>query len=148
MTRLRVNRLVGQARTDGSVRIEIRMPIVECIELEQKLATRYGLKDCVVVPSVADNADQQRVIGEAAAVLLGRHLEDGQAIGVGWGRTLRAGLSRLSARKHSRSWVVALMGGLTRGSGTNTFEDVDRAGAPDWRRVLLHGGSDLLPERG
>lgn len=122
MTRLRVNRLVGQARSDGSVRIEIRIPIVECIELEQKLATRYGLKDCVVVPSVADNADQQRVIGEAAAVLLGRHLEDGQAIGVGWGRTLRAGLARLTPRRHARSWVVAMMGGLTRGSGTNTFE--------------------------
>lgn len=122
MTRLRVNKLVGQARADGSVRIEIKSPIAECIELEQKLATRYGLKDCVIVPSVPDNADQQRVIGEAAAMLLDRCLVDGQAIGVGWGRTLRAGLSRLPVRRHARSWVVALMGGLTRGSGTNTFE--------------------------
>jgi len=122
MTRLRVNRLVGQARADGSVRIEILSPIAECIELEQRLTTRYGLKDCVVVPSVPDNADQQRVIGEAAAILLGRYLEDGQGIGVGWGRTLRAGLARLAVRRHAKSWVVALMGGLTRGSGTNTFE--------------------------
>jgi DNA-binding transcriptional regulator LsrR (DeoR family) len=122
LTRLRVNKLIAQARTDGSVRIEIRTPLADCVELEDRIARRYGLADCAIVPSVPDNADQQRVVGHAAAVMLDRYLEDGQAIGVGWGRTLRAGLARLSSRRHARSWVVALMGGLTRGSGTNTFE--------------------------
>lgn len=122
LTRLRVNKLIGQARADGSVRIEVRTPFAECVELEHRVAERYGLKDCTIVPSVPDNADQQRVVGQAAAVMLDRYLEDGQAIGVGWGRTLRAGLAGLPSRRHAQSWVVALMGGLTRGSGTNTFE--------------------------
>ena len=37
MTRLRVNKLVGQLRTDGSVAVDIRLPMVDCVVLEEKL---------------------------------------------------------------------------------------------------------------
>jgi DNA-binding transcriptional regulator LsrR (DeoR family) len=43
-------------------------------------------------------------------------------LGVGWGRTLSFALKKIAPRRFSRSWVATLMGGLTRGSGTNTFE--------------------------
>jgi DNA-binding transcriptional regulator LsrR (DeoR family) len=49
-------------------------------------------------------------------------LLDGQGLGVGWGRTLSAAIKRLTPRRHAAIWVATLMGGLTRGSGTNTFE--------------------------
>ncbi len=121
LTRLKVNRIVGQARADGSVRIEVRTPLADCVALEEALKARYGLVEAVVVPSVGED-DQQRVIGEAAAALLDRLIVGKQSIGVGWGRTLSATVRRLPSRKGSGLWVVALMGGLTRGSGTNTFE--------------------------
>jgi DNA-binding transcriptional regulator LsrR (DeoR family) len=122
LTRLRVNRIIGQARTDGSVRVDVRLPLADCVGLEQRLIARYGLGEAVVVPELPGYEDQQRAIGEAAGVMLGRLLADGQAVGVGWGKTLRSSIPRLPARRFGRSWVVALMGGLTRGSGTNTFE--------------------------
>lgn len=122
MTRLRVNKIVGQARTDGSVEIKVHTPLAECVALEEKLRRRYGLVDATVVPSVPDNADLQRVIGESAAAMLDGLLTDGQYIGVGWGRTLGVGFKKLAPRRYGQSWVVSLMGGLVRGSGTNTFE--------------------------
>lgn len=122
MTRLRVNKILGHARIDGSVEIKVHTPLAECVELEERLKQRYGLMDATVVPTVPAEEDLQRVIGESAALMLDELLADGQYVGIGWGRTLSQGLKRLPPRRHARSWVVSLMGGLIRGSGTNTFE--------------------------
>ncbi|MFC7397545.1 sugar-binding transcriptional regulator [Chelatococcus sp. GCM10030263] len=122
ITRLRVNRIIGQVRTDGSVRVEILMPLARCVALEEDLKTRFGLAGARVVPSVDDPAEQQRLIGEAAGAMLDTLLTDGEAFGVGWGTTLSAATRRVTPRRLSNGWVATLMGGLTRGSGTNTFE--------------------------
>ncbi len=122
LTRVRVNRIVGQVRADGSVRIEVRLPLAGCVALEERLRERYALVDVRVVPTVANDADLQRVIGEAAASILEPLLTPGVGVAVGWGRTLRAAVARIAPRRLEGSWVVSLMGGLARGSGTNTFE--------------------------
>lgn len=122
ITRLRVNKIVGQLRHDGSVRVDIRLPLARCVALEEKLKARYGLLDARVVPSLDDDAAQQVAVGEAAGAMLDQLVIDGQGLGVGWGRTLSAALKRMTPRRHARSWVATLMGGLTRGSGINTFE--------------------------
>jgi DNA-binding transcriptional regulator LsrR (DeoR family) len=122
LTRLRVNRLIAQARTDGIVRIDVAPKLANCVALEEKLKQRHGLDDAVVVPSVPDADALQQAIGEAAGTLLDPLLKDGIGLGVGWGRTLRAAVGRVTPHRFVSSWVAALMGGLTRGSGTNTFE--------------------------
>jgi DNA-binding transcriptional regulator LsrR (DeoR family) len=122
LTRNRVNRIVGQARADGLVRVEIRLPLANCVALEERLKARYGLDEVTVVPATSDPSVQQQVIGEAAGVMLDSLLTDEIGLGVGWGRTLRAAARRLAAQRLPGSWVTSLMGGLTRGSGTNTFE--------------------------
>lgn len=122
LTRLRVNRIIGQARADGTVRVDLRVPLVDCVALGAQLAERFGLKAASVVPSLPDGLEQRRVIGEEVAQMMDRLLGDNVSIGIGWGRTLRASLARLPRRALPRSFVVSLMGGLTRGSGINTFE--------------------------
>ncbi|MBB4301723.1 DNA-binding transcriptional regulator LsrR (DeoR family) [Rhodobium orientis] len=122
LTRLRVNKIIGQVRADGSVQVEIRLPLASCVALEEELKSRFKLQDAVVVPSIRDEVAQKRVIGEAAGVLLNGMLKDGQTIGLGWGDTLGAAVRKLTPRQFSRTRVVSLMGGLTRGSGANTFE--------------------------
>jgi DNA-binding transcriptional regulator LsrR (DeoR family) len=122
ITRLRVNKIVGQLRTDGSVNIDIRIAVARCVELEERLKARYGLEDARVVPSVSEGDGQQRLIGEAAGTMLDPLIKDGMGLGVGWGRTLSFALRKIAPRRYARSWVATLMGGLTRGSGTNTFE--------------------------
>jgi DNA-binding transcriptional regulator LsrR (DeoR family) len=122
ITRLRVNGIVGQCRIDGSVRVDVHIPIAECVALEERLKARFGLGQATVVPTIDDNDVLQRMIGEAAGALLDRLIGNGMGLGVGWGRTLSWATNRLTRRRHAESWVATLMGGLTRGSGTNTFE--------------------------
>ena len=106
LTRNRVNRIVGQARADGLVRIEVRLPLANCVALEERLKARYELDDVAVVPSTSDPAVQQQVIGEAAGIMLESLLRDEIGLGVGWGRTLRAAGRRLTARRLPGSWVT------------------------------------------
>ncbi|WGD29160.1 sugar-binding domain-containing protein [Ancylobacter sp. WKF20] len=122
LTRLRTNKILGQVRSDGSVQIDIRLPMADCIDAERKLMARYGLEAASVVPALPDEGEQQRVIGEAAGAELDRLLENGMGLGVGWGKTLAAGLKRVTARPLSQCYVTSVMGGLTRGSGSSTFE--------------------------
>ena len=122
LTRLKVNKILGQARQDGLVSIEIKLPLAHCVALEEKLKARYALDDVAVVPTLPDPDTLQQVIGEAAGAMLAPLLEEGAGLGVGWGRTLRAAARALRQRRFARSWVTSLMGGMTRGAGTNTFE--------------------------
>jgi DNA-binding transcriptional regulator LsrR (DeoR family) len=122
MTRLRVNKIVVQARSDGLVSVDIKMPLAHCVVLEERLKERFGLIDCSVMPSVPNMADLHRVLGRATAAMLDPLLVDGKGFGIGWGQTLSAARRHLTPRRLGNAWVAALMGGLTRGSGTNTFE--------------------------
>ena len=88
--RVRVNRIVGQLRADGSVVVDIRLPLASCVDLEEKLKSVYGLKSAAVVPALDDDEQQRRMLGEAAATILNETITDGQGISVGWGRTLSA----------------------------------------------------------
>lgn len=122
IARARVNKIAGQLRADGSVVIDVRLPLASCVELEEKLKEAYGLKIVSVVPSADDEEQQRRMLGEAGAEIIDGLISDGDCIGIGWGRTLSAGIRQLRTRKLHNSSVVSLMGGLTRGSETNTFE--------------------------
>jgi DNA-binding transcriptional regulator LsrR (DeoR family) len=122
ITRLRVNKIVVQARSDGLVSVDIKMPLAHCVVLEERLKARFGLIDCSVVPSVPNMGDLHRVLGRATAAMLDPLLIDGKGFGIGWGQTLSAARRHLTPRRLGNAWVAALMGGLTRGSGTNTFE--------------------------
>ncbi len=122
IARARVNKIAGQLRADGSVVVEIRLPLVSCVELEEKLKDRFGLKSVTVVPTVGDDEQQRRMIGAAASTLLDTLITDGQCISVGWGRTLSTSIKQLRARQLTDCSVVSLMGGLAHGSEMNTFE--------------------------
>jgi DNA-binding transcriptional regulator LsrR (DeoR family) len=123
MTRLRVNKLIGQVREDGAVHIDVTLPLTDCVELAEALSDRYGLVDAAVVPDLPDHVEQKRVMGEAAGMMIGALIEGRDlGIGIATGRTLSFAVRALQERPHPDSWVVGLTGGVTRSSGTNTFE--------------------------
>lgn len=66
MTRLRVNRLLVEARSSGLVNITINSRLESCVRLERALIGRFGLKGAVVVPSPADPEQISAQIGKAA----------------------------------------------------------------------------------
>ncbi|HUP28735.1 MAG TPA: sugar-binding transcriptional regulator [Usitatibacter sp.] len=124
ITRLRVNRLLGEARSSGLVGITINSRLASCLALEEDLRRRCGLRDAVVVPTPEDAAMVPALLGRAAGEFLSRHLDTHKvrSIGVGWGATLREAIRFVKPVKRSDINVNSLMGGLTRGLEINTFE--------------------------
>ncbi|WP_244497989.1 sugar-binding transcriptional regulator [Aureimonas sp. AU40] len=123
LTRLKVNKIIGQVRADGMVHVDVKLPLSDCIALGEAVGECYGLVEVVVVPDVSDYIEQKRVIGEAAGTLTAALIEGKDlGIGIASGRTLSFAVRKIPAKPHPRSWVVGLTGGVTRSSGTNTFE--------------------------
>lgn len=123
ITRLKVNKIIGQVRDSGKVQIKVSLPLADCIELAEKVADRYGLAGAVVVPDLDDYLEQKRVIGEAAGSMAGELIEGrDMGVGIGSGRTLSFAVRGLRGQPKPGSWVVSLTGGVTSGSSTNTFE--------------------------
>jgi DNA-binding transcriptional regulator LsrR (DeoR family) len=122
VNRIRVNRLLAQAREQGLVQIRVTGRLADCIALEEKLKECFHLADAVVVPTPPDQSRVPYVIGNAAGVALAERLEDGMAVGVGWGRTLRLSLRSVPRRPMNKLSVISLLGGLTRGAAMNPYE--------------------------
>ncbi len=125
-TRLRINRLLGDARRNGLVGITLNSQLASCVELEQTLIKDFGLDAAVIVPTPEDEEQIPGILGRAAAQFvsdyLNRHLVRG--FGIGWGRTLREMTRHMPPARHPDICVNSMMGGLTRGLEINTFDIV------------------------
>ena len=122
VTRLKVNKIIGQVRQQGNVQIKVNLPLTDCIELADRVSSRYDLIETIVVPDLDDFMEQKRVIGEAAGSLASGLIEGRDlGVGVGSGRTLSFVVRTVSAKPKFDSWVVGLTGGVTSGSTSNSF---------------------------
>ena len=124
LTRLRVNRLLSDARASGLVQITLNTRLASCLAVEAELKASCGLQDAVIVPTPQDPALVPVLLGRAAGEFLSRHLESNRvrSIGVGWGATLRETIRFVKPGAGPDINVNSMMGGLTRGLEINTFE--------------------------
>lgn len=129
LTRLRVNRMLAQAREAGIIQVRINSKIAACADLEARLQSAYGLSRAVVVPTPPEPALIPHVVAAAAGDVLSERIVDGVSVGVGWGRTLQLSLKSVTVRLVSHMSVVSLLGGLTRGSAINAYEIASRLAA-------------------
>lgn len=124
LTRLRVNRILGEARASGLVSIKINSRLAGCLEVEDELRRTCGLREAVIVPTPEEPGLIPVLLGRAAGEYLSRHLETQRVrgIGVGWGATLRETIRFVRPGQWPELNVNSMMGGLTRGLEINTFE--------------------------
>jgi lsr operon transcriptional repressor len=124
ITRLRVNRLLVEARANGLVNISLNSSLAACIGLEQALVKACGLKDAVIVPTPQHLDLVAPMIGRAAGQYVSRLLESRKlrGFGVGWGATLRETIRHVRPSRQPKLMVASMMGGLTYGIELNTFE--------------------------
>jgi DNA-binding transcriptional regulator LsrR (DeoR family) len=127
LTRMRVNRLLAEARERGLVTVSIDSPLAENVELEEELRSRFGLSDARVVlagPPQGGREDPSlaRLLGQVAAAGLAPRMRPGITLGVGWGVTLKALAAALRPAPARDAAVVALLGSLNRRSAVDAFE--------------------------
>ncbi|MEZ5668561.1 MAG: sugar-binding transcriptional regulator [Alphaproteobacteria bacterium] len=121
--RVRVNRLLAEARQRGLVQVTINSRLADNVALEQRLIDRYGLQSATVLVT-GDPADTEAAerLGRCAAAAVSGFFRDGMTIGIAWGVTLKA-LARTSPLMALRDVaVVSMLGSLSRRSSVDTFE--------------------------
>jgi DNA-binding transcriptional regulator LsrR (DeoR family) len=135
LSSLKAHRLITRANQEGLVRIFVDGEVRECIELEERLSTRFGLEFCEVVPDFDQDDLPLRALGIAGAQFLKREIDrgDNKLIGVGHGRTLAASVEYLPRLPAVDMRFVSLFGGLTRKFAANPHDVIhrlaDRTGA-------------------
>lgn len=129
MTRIRVHRLLAEAREQGIVTIQIRAGTAATLELEQRLADRFHLAACRLTPSDAnDERGLSDIVGTYAAAVVSPLLAPEMTVAIAWGKTLQS-LARaieppvFAGRDGAgASTVVPLIGSLSKRSSIDRYE--------------------------
>lgn len=109
----RVNRLLRQARQQGLVDITIRTPFQQLFDLEARLKAGFGIREAVVIPPIAEDANAMvHTLGRAAAHYLLDRLRDGDVLAISGGTAVHAVVQALEPRRACAVKVVPLMGAV------------------------------------
>ncbi|PKO16307.1 MAG: hypothetical protein CVU39_08055 [Chloroflexi bacterium HGW-Chloroflexi-10] len=87
-SRVKINRVLRQARDAGIVEICIHTPETDYYLLEDQLVMKYGLRDACIVQDADEGQELYLTLARGAIGWLGSRLEPGMRIGLGLGRTI------------------------------------------------------------
>ena len=142
VSRVKVARLIADARANGLVTIDIDHRLSAMCDLEESLRKRFNLRFCYVTPALAadirsDARDVEergnlarRSVGMTAARTLRNTLAQNQAgetvVGFAWGRTISALADAFLPLNAPSTQFVSLLGSLTRSASANPFDVVQK----------------------
>lgn len=89
ISRVKVSRILTNAKKKGIIKININYPISNCVQMERKFEKLFSLKEVLII------SDKERTkeilfnkVAKTAAKYLLEKIQDGDILGVSWGRTL------------------------------------------------------------
>ena len=128
VTRLRVNKALSEARSQGIVRVSINSALAPCVALEADLVDRFGLTSATVAPVAGDAFNLYTILGAALGQFLTRFLSrrDVTLFGMSWGNTLNLATRFMEPMDRPELEITSVMGGLTKGSDVNSYEITTR----------------------
>ena len=110
-SRSNVSRMLAAARVEGIVEIRVHGQTARAGELEDALREQFGLSH-VRVAAFRPGVDVQEAVGDLAAGWLDETLCDGSVLGLSWGTSLQAMVSRVAVTQPRDVEIVPLVGGL------------------------------------
>jgi DNA-binding transcriptional regulator LsrR (DeoR family) len=127
VSRVKVTRLLKQARMAGIVKITVASDLGPFAELEDRLAGRTGLREAVIVPGASSGSETRSMLARGAASYLERVIRDGMVVAVGLSRTIAEMPSWLATPRPTRSSFVSIAGAMrTGGHGSgNPYQATD-----------------------
>lgn len=139
LSRPTVSRLLQYAKERGYVTIQIYDPLEDIDNLSDELKVRYQLGHVRVAYSPLDDVKEIRKnIGRLAANVLDEIVQDGDSIGVTWGKTMYS-LSTQLKRKHVHDVeVVQLKGGVTHSQVKNYAFEIVQSVASAYNAVVRY----------
>ena len=113
LSRMKVIKLLEQARETGIIQFRFRHDSVSRLETEQKLMAQYGLKDCMIVPSPLSPATANDNVAKAASMYIANHISQEAFINIGYGDTAGKVLNQLALVTDHTLSCVSLTGGVS-----------------------------------
>jgi DNA-binding transcriptional regulator LsrR (DeoR family) len=88
ISRVKVTRLLKQARQAGIVKISVIADVSPFAELEERLASAAGPREAIIVPAATESGAVRGMLARGAASYLERVMRDGIVVAVGLSRTV------------------------------------------------------------
>ena len=101
LSRIKVTRLLAQARATGVVEIRINAPEEPLADLADRLCERYRLSTVWIAPTLPDAARATTALDQVGAAAIGRMLEGGSLVGVSLSSTLGRAIEQVTPREHA-----------------------------------------------
>jgi len=123
LNRMKVNRLLAEARERGVVRIRIVAPNADRLALEGRLADRFGLSFAAVTPAeTGPETALSEIVGRYAAQALQPLLARARTVALGWGVTLKALAQAVEPAVGAGAVVAPLLGSLSTRSSIDRYD--------------------------
>jgi DNA-binding transcriptional regulator LsrR (DeoR family) len=118
LSRVRVTRLLSEARETGVVEIIVHATESVFAEEERALVDRYGLKQVWIAPNVTESTKADKAFATTGAESLSQLLDKGSVVAVGLSTAVALVVQELPARQLGASFVplAGSSAGLTTGS--------------------------------
>lgn len=112
ISRMRVMKLLNKARATGIIQFKMKEDSASSLQLEEKLAKAYNLKDTSIVSSSPSDVNINENVAKAAAMYINNRLEDNALINMGYGDTQSRILNNLATMVEKPISIVSLTGGV------------------------------------
>ena len=113
ISRIKVSRLLQQARNKGIVEISLKKPLQNYTEEEKVIAGKWNLKEVILaVPETDTIENLLKSLGETASLYAQRILDGDEVISMAWGKTLAAFAQAFPKLDLPKLRIVQMLGGL------------------------------------
>jgi len=113
ISRIKVSRMLQQARSKGVVEISLNKPQQNYTEEEKSIAARWNLNEVILsAPDYNSNDDLLKQLGISASEYAVRILNGNETVSLAWGRTLSAFVQNLPKLDFPELKIVQMIGGL------------------------------------
>ncbi len=114
ISRMRVIKLLENARQTGVIQFRLRSDGVGMVEQSRRLIDKYHLKDVFIIPEAArEDTHPNEAIARAGAMYIADRLGDNACINVGYGDTLSRTLNHLATMVQNPVTCISLTGGVS-----------------------------------
>jgi deoxyribonucleoside regulator len=117
-SRSNVSRMLKEAREQGMVEVRIHSPLRTVPGLQEELASRLGLRECLVLAAlegdsrIFESTDTVTQVAALAARYLQENVAEGTTVGLGWGRSVHRVVHKRFFREKKDVTVVQVMGSI------------------------------------
>ena len=128
VSRATVQRLVSLCLSERLITFRLEHPIAACMDLATRVAERFGLRTCEIVPTDPTAPTTVAGVAERAASLLEATLRRPQPVivAIGTGRAMRAAVEQVPPMNRPDHQLVSLVSNISIDGSATFFDTVGR----------------------